>query len=79
MPDPALRLLQHIERHTVTIPIECSLLARTMAFFFGHHTLQTARLGEGLQRATRLDLDASHCLEAAPSEEEDPGPHPVSR
>jgi len=33
-----------------------------------------------LQRATRLDLDASHCLEAAPSEEEDPGhrsPFPV--
>lgn len=36
--------------------------------------LQIIRLGEHLQRATRLDPDASHCLEAAPSEEEDPGP-----
>jgi len=38
----------------------------------------TIRLGEPLQRATRLDPDASHCLEAAPSEEEDPGPRTVS-
>jgi hypothetical protein len=53
--------------------------ARWPFLFFGHHTLQTTRLGESLQRATRLDPDASHCLEAAPSEEEDPGPYPVSR
>jgi len=55
---------------------DARILAR--AFGFTLCTFTTIRLGEPLQRATRLVPDASHCLEAAPSEEEDPGPRTVS-
>lgn len=72
MPDPALRLLQHYERHTSTIPIGRSCPRPPSGLTHCPFTNDSPRQ-DRLQRATRLDLDASHCLEAAPSEEEDPG------
>jgi len=80
MPDPALRLLQHYERHTSTIPIGRSSPRPPDGLTHRPFTNDSPRRINRLQRATRLDLDASHCLEAAPSEEEDPGhrsPFPV--
>jgi len=45
MPDAALRLLQHYERHTSTIPSNVPILARTMASR-PPHVYRCIRLGE---------------------------------